>query len=136
MERFHIFNGLIGIFSYTNHLLGLKATNVKRKFNNKMITIPKTGYIGDNVKDSDVLFCDLTSVDSWIKIRLKLHSSIKSLFVSLEMKVDRNLTLLYLRNVIQKLSISVWNNACQQEDNPRYLFVLHHITLSTVELIR
>ena len=101
-----------------------------------MITIPKTGYIGDNVKDSDVLFCDLTSVDSWIKIRLKLHSSIKSLFVSLEMKVDRNLTLLYLRNVIQKLSISVWNNACQQEDNPRYLFVLHHITLSTVELIR
>lgn len=63
-------------------------------------SIPAIGKVAEHLKASDHIICDVTSLDLWIKFKLVIDSSDKSLESEFEMKIDKEMKGSELMNIV------------------------------------
>ena len=64
------------------------------------------------MKANDYIMCKVDSADIWLKLKIQILSTQKSLEIGVEMKVDKELKGRNLNEIIQKYCIEIWNNYC------------------------
>ena len=72
------------------------------------------GEVKDQLKANDYIMCRVESADLWLKLKIHILSTYKSLEVGVELKVDKELNGKALTEIIQKYCIEIWNNYCQR----------------------
>ena len=65
----------------------------------------------------DHIFVEIDAQDIWLKIFLKMDSKDQSFESEFEIKVDIQTSSKELKIVLQKLSISIWNRLCRENQN-------------------
>ena len=72
------------------------------------------------MKAGDRLFVGIDSQELWLKVSLEMRAPDTISFQSdFEVKIDQKARGKDLKNVIQKLSISLWNRLCSEDKNQK-----------------
>lgn len=95
--------------------------------------------IGDAFHDGDEFVFKLQSHDKWIKVvirfQLKGYRDIK-FTAQLDIKVGKDLPNAQLFNIIQKLTIEVWNQAIETKRGKKDLYVLKNIRFYNKKIVK
>ncbi len=145
MERFDIYKGLLGLrainltkktgkskaepISLPEHTSFTESSMISSSIINNQ-TLSQTSQVTAKslFNDQDMLYCDIHSYEVWVELKIALQSPIKRYKVHLFMKVDRKLTVLKFKSILQKLVIRLWVTACSPEKN-KLLYVLKEIRM-------
>ena len=72
------------------NLSSLKVSNLTKKTTkNEEIQLPKEGSIQDCIKTGDIIYCDVSSQEYWIKVIFKLHSLVLRKVIKLDYKISK-----------------------------------------------
>ena len=76
----------------------------------------KDELVVNKLQAQDHIFVDIDSQDLWLKVFLNMNSKEddKSFESEFEIKIDQQLTGKELKTVLQKLTISIWNRLCDE----------------------
>jgi hypothetical protein len=107
---------------YTN-LEGLKATNLTKKGEKGILKIPSSGDIREHLNDGDIIYCDLTTRECWVKTTIRMNSLYSRLTINLDLKFKLTTFFKKLKFLLIKLGLNFWvDYAKGQEDNFHYIF--------------
>ena len=85
------------------NLSGLKVFNLtKMTTKNEVMNLPKDGPIHDYIKTGDIINCEITSQEYWIRIIFKLHSFILKKIIKLDYKFNKSLSFQNLKAILLK----------------------------------
>lgn len=105
------------------NLEGLKATNITKKIEKGLVKIPSSGDIKDHIMDGDVLSCDLTTHEYWVKTNIKIFSNYSKMMINLDLKFRLETFFKNLKFLLIKLGINFWIDYTKgQEDSFHYTF--------------
>lgn len=75
-----------------------------------------------SLKARDHIFVNIAAQDLWLKVFLTMEAPNEKAFESeFEIKIDIGLNGRELKSVLQKLSISIWNRLCRENQNSTLL---------------
>lgn len=113
MEKFHQFA----------NLEGLKAINLTKRTEKGTVKIPNSGEIKDFIVCDDVIYCDLSTQEYWVKTVIKLHSNSSRLIITMDIKHRLDTYFKKLKFLLTKLAINFWADYAKgQADNCHYIF--------------
>ena len=85
------------------NLSGLRVFNLtKMTTKNEVMNLPKDGPIHDFIKTGDIINCEITSQEYWIRIIFKLHSFILKKIIKLDYKLNKYLSFQNLKAFLLK----------------------------------
>jgi hypothetical protein len=114
MEKFH---------EYTN-LEGLKAINLTKKAEKGVIKIPSSGELKDYLTGGDIIYCDLTTQEYWVKTNIKIFSSYSKMIINLDLKFRLETIFKKLKFLLIKLGTNFWIDYTKgKKDSFHYTFV-------------
>ena len=87
----------------------LSVTNLYRQNDRELGRLESTDEALNVLKDEDIIEFDLTSLDVWIKIFMKISNQDKTYRCVFEARVNRETTILQLKHYIYKCVITLWN---------------------------
>jgi hypothetical protein len=108
---------------YAN-LDGLKAVNLMKRTEKGPMKFPTSGEIKDFVTGGDVIFCDLSTSEVWIKTCIKVFANCSKTSISLDLKFNIELFFEKLKMLLMKLGINLWMDyAKKPPEDFHYAFV-------------
>ena len=120
MEKFREYNGLSG----------LRAVNLLIKGSKQLL--PDNGRIGNFIKVSSELLCDLLSDELWVFVKYNIICGEKKRNTDVELKVNKECSMEYLTLVLEKLALNIWSY--KNSKNPKYYYILKSIEAKVVKL--
>ena len=102
----------------------LKIINLIKKINKKEIKINSEEAFYKNIKDGDILYCDLKGDENWIKINVKLVINDEIKNISFNIKCEKDYLFCNLHYKILKCIFKVIGNLIKNTSKRKYHFVL------------
>ena len=91
------------------NLSSLKVSNLTKKTTkNEEIQLPKEGSIQDCIKTGDIIYCDVSSQEYWIKVIFKLHSLVLRKVIKLDYKISKLISFRYLKAILLKNGCNIF----------------------------
>lgn len=114
------------VIDYFNYLTKLQMMDYK-------IQGQPEDQIIDHLRHNDNLVCSIESLDIWVMVHIKMISEQRSLEVDLQVKLEKTMDIEDLKQVLQKISLQVWNTLCTQSDMTRsHIFILSKFQFTCV----
>lgn len=105
------------------NLEGSKACNLRKYTDKGLAKIPNSGELKDFINDGDLLYCDLTTNQYWVKTIIKLNSNYRKLTISLDIKFRVENFFNKLKFLLMKLGIDFWMDYAKEAgDSFHYIF--------------
>ena len=98
---------LKSISEYKN-VAGLKIENLYKEQNESRIYLPKDGKIGDYLKSGDIIYCDVTSDEFWIKTYFKIRTYEYKKIIKLEYKFQKKMKFKQIKLILLKAGIELF----------------------------
>ena len=98
---------LKSISEYKN-VAGLKIENLYKEQNESRIYLPKDGKIGDYLKSGDIIYCDVTSDEFWIKTYFKMRTYEYKKIIKLEYKFQKKMKFKQIKLILLKAGIELF----------------------------
>ena len=87
---------------------GIKVENLYKILNEKKMYLPKTGCINEFLKSGDIIYCDITSDEFWVKAYFKIQSYKYKKFVQSEYKIQKKMKFKQLKLILLKAGIEIF----------------------------
>lgn len=123
---------IAGVFeSYPEfkNLSSLKVSNLTKKTTkNEEVQLPKEGLIKDFIKTGDIIYCDVSSEEYWIKVIFKLHSIVVKKVIKLDYKISKLISFRKLKMILLKNGCNIFiEQVSQAPINEQYTYYIENI---------
>lgn len=95
------------ISEYKN-VAGLKIENLYKVQNESRIKLPKDGKIDEYLKSGDIIYCDVTTDEFWIKTYFKMRTYEYKKIIKLEYKFQKKMKFKQIKLILLKAGIELF----------------------------
>ena len=110
------------------NISGLRVENLYKIQNEDRIFLPNKGYISDYLKSGDIIYCDITSEELWIKTYFKIIAYKFKKIIKLEYKIKKKMKFKQIKLILLKAGIELfWEELKQNNLNNTFNYYVQNI---------
>ena len=68
--------------------------------------------MGDSIQENEILVLDIDSIDIWLHVNLVMQQDQNCIEAEMDLRVDKSTSIKEFNQLMQKLSLKVWNECC------------------------
>ena len=98
------------------NISGLRVENLYKIQNDNRIILPTKGYISEYLKSGDIIYCDITSEEIWIKTYFKIIAYNFRKIIKLEYKLKKKMKFKQIKLILLKAGIELFWEELKQNN--------------------